>query len=60
MNEQELKMLSRLVCWLDIPLISPMIHIIFDECLANGIKYNDEVLPLICAEANSVSRKLEE
>ena len=54
-----LKILSRLLCSLDLPCISTVMHKICDECLLRGIKADDDHLPLICKEVNAVSRKLE-
>lgn len=61
MNEKlEIPILSRLLCWLDLPCIVPLMHMIGDACLSKGIKADDDLLPLICKEVNAVSRKLEE
>ena len=60
MNEQELKILSRLLYWLDLPCITTVMHKLCDEILLNGIKADDDLLPRICEEINAVSRKLEE
>lgn len=60
MEKEELEMLSRLLCWLDVHCIAPLMHMICDACLLNGIKADDDLLPRICEEINAVSRKLEE
>lgn len=55
----KLPILSSLLCWLDLPCIVPLTHLICDACLLNGIKAEDDLLPRICEEVNAVSRKLE-
>lgn len=60
MDERLLRMLSRMLCWLDLPCISTVMHKICQECLANGIEVDDDLLTCICTEVNAVSRKLEE
>ena len=60
LEKLEIPILSRLLCWLDLPCIVPFMHMICDACLLNGIKADDDLLPRICEEINAVSRKLEE
>lgn len=60
MENRELAILSRLLCWLDVPCVAPLMHMVCDACLSKGIKADDDLLPRMCAEINAVSRKLEE
>ena len=58
-EKEELALLARLYCWLDLPCIATIAHKICEACLDKGMLPDNDLLPRICAEINAVSRKLE-